>query len=229
MDPGSMYAAQVIPGLISCTSYTYAYRPPSISEAAGQSNGTPLPIGDNPPKRRRQTGLSADGLVRTAHKHFTTYDDAQLIEVMRDYGDEPDDDEWREIIRRLGGGFTIRQVSSRWANFLRPGLCREPFGIEEKRQLLKLAVQHFGKWHTIAELNSKVKRRSAAQISRVVVGMFARLNHIGITLWRPDSVDALPDRFFVRGGPHGGGEMQQEYTEKLTKLTLSRVLLYDVK
>jgi hypothetical protein len=109
--------------------------------------------------------------------------------------------EWDDIAHEFGTGFTSRQVMDRWFYYLRDGISREKFTIEEKRQSLKLSITNFGNWARIASLIGTGNNRSSAQVKSAILAMYCKLGRMSIQLQCPDDVDALPDEFFRKTIP----------------------------
>jgi hypothetical protein len=126
---------------------------------------------------------------------------------MKDRTESWESAEWDLIAKEVGGGFSARQVMDRWFYYLRPGISREAFTMEERRQALKLSVTGFGNWARIAAQVGDGQRRSCAQIKSAVAAMYGKLNRLGIKLQTPEDVDALPDEFFAKIIP--GSQIQK--------------------
>jgi hypothetical protein len=106
--------------------------------------------------------------------------------------------DWETIAQKMGEGFSARQVMDRWSYYLRPGISKENFTIEEKRESLRATLLHSGNWSRIAAKVGNGQTRSSAQVKNVVTTLEGKLSRIGIHLVHPDDVDALPDAFFQR-------------------------------
>jgi hypothetical protein len=107
---------------------------------------------------------------------------------------------WSDIARDMGSGFTARQVMERWMCYLGPGIRRGEFSIEERRECLRHSISWFGDWGQIASKIGDGTQRTAPQVKWVIVAMHHKLRRLQITLQRPSDVDALPDKFFEKGG-----------------------------
>ena len=104
-----------------------------------------------------------------------------------------------ELIAASMPGRTARQCRDRWHNYLRPPLDRDPMSPEEKRALVRAAVENHNNWAHIASLNIGGKTRSCAMIKNTCLAMLDKLDRIGIPLQTVRHVDALPIEAFEGG------------------------------
>jgi hypothetical protein len=140
-----------------------------------------------------------------------------LIEIVTKHGGIWELHEWEDIAREMGVGMTVRQVVDRWNYYLRPGLSRGEFTIEERRQCLRASICEFGNWTHIASCVGDGHSRSCAQVKSVVNTLHAKLARLHIPLQRPDVVDSLPDSFFERTSTvEEMREIRQEFFQNRT-------------
>jgi hypothetical protein len=155
-----------------------------------------------------------------SHKYFTPNDDSTLIEIMRHHPYPRKPGEWAQISREFDRGCSARQLQERWNNFLRPGLNHEPFTTAERREVLKLSIDHPRQWKYIAREVSHNGARSAAMVKNLVKNLSRKLVKKGFKVDRSVYVDFLPDRFFLWGFPKGqeAADLKREYYDKVQPL-----------
>ena len=161
-------------------------RGPSVMEVAG-------PNGDKIKMR-----LRADGTYSKS-RHFSPEEDERLIELVDQHPGTLRLQDWDAIAAQHASGFTGRQCRDRWHNYLRPPLDRDPMSPEEKRALVRAAVENHNNWAHIASLNIGGKTRSCAMIKNTCLAMLDKLDRIGIPLQTVRHVDALPIEAFEGG------------------------------
>jgi hypothetical protein len=155
-----------------------------------------------------------------SHKYFTPNDDSTLIEIMRNHPCPRKQGEWAQVSREFGRGCSARQLQERWNNFLRPGLNHDPFTAEERRQVLKLSLDHPRQWQYIAREVSQNGSRSPAMVKNLVKNLTRKLVKKGFQVDHSSYVDCLPDRFFLWGFPRGqkAADLRKEYNDRVQPL-----------
>jgi hypothetical protein len=127
-------------------------------------------------------------------------DDDRLVKIMAERRWPFQIGEWNEVAVEMGR-FTPRQLRDRWMNYLRPPLDRSEFTIEERKEALKMSVNHFGKWKSIALRFGNGRSRSPAMIKNMVTHLRAKLQRLGFDLTIENDIDLLPDVLFDWGSP----------------------------
>jgi hypothetical protein len=137
-------------------------------------------------------------------RRFTTVDDDRLAALMQSHLGEPmSPREWRKIAAEFQGPFTGEQLQHRWDNFLRPPLNRAEFGLDERREALKLYLETPKNWKKIASRLGDGKSRSPEMIENLVRTLIRKLEKIGLRVTCTAHIDSLPEEFFAWGFPKG--------------------------
>jgi hypothetical protein len=166
--------------------------PPKALDAAITAPAASRPFGGLPAAPARRAAHTA----AESHRCFTCLENERLMRVMQRHPYADDASEWEEIADEMGCGFTPRQLMDRWYYYLRPGVCREEFTPEERRECLRLAFQESWRWSRVAAQMNCGRVRTCAQVKSVVNTLLARLQRFCISLQHPDDISALPDEFF---------------------------------
>jgi len=127
---------------------------------------------------------------------FTAQEDERLIEIMGHHPPPMKCREWSTVAAELGGAWSAKQCLDRWGNSLRPPLDRSEIPVEERRELLRLAVAEKGNWRGVVAHNTFGKIRARARVKNILVCLLKKLKGIGIALEAPGDVDFLTEEVF---------------------------------
>jgi hypothetical protein len=152
-------------------------------------------------------------------RYFRDSDDARLTAIMADHPGRLSPEIWARIAWMFGGGVKPRQLQERWSNFLRPGLDKSPFTLEERRTIVKLMINHQNNWSRIARQLGDGTSRSAAMVKQYGFDIRAKLQKLGFVVRQPHDVDCIPDCAFTWGYPKGfkRQELFDEYKAKMAQ------------
>jgi hypothetical protein len=152
-------------------------------------------------------------------RYFRESDDARLTAIMADHPGRLSPEIWARIAWIFGGGIKPRQLQERWYNFLRPGLDRRPFTLEERRSIVKLMIDHKNRWSRIASQLGDGTSRSPAMVKQYGLDIRGKLQKLGFVVRQPDDVDYIPDCAFTWGYPkgHRRQELFDEYQAKMAQ------------
>jgi hypothetical protein len=190
--------------------------PLNLPDAGGGEDEAALPFVRR--RRPRVPDPPADGLARPRRRRFTRAEDERLVELLMERNLPPSDKDWPALARALGPGFSARQTRTRWHEYLRETQVRDPLSIGQRRELLRLSIEHFGRWKWIARRMSGCEGRSPLCLAGIATGMHNKLKSHGIVISHPDDVDALPPRFFRRTGPRMAAGLRDQFLERLPTL-----------
>jgi hypothetical protein len=93
---------------------------------------------------------------------WTKDDDEKLIKLYEKYGKK-----WKKIVEKLPFNVSVKQVSSRYTNYLNPKISHEPWTEAERRTIRILQRVMGNKWAKIAQY---MPGRSASNIKNIWYG-----------------------------------------------------------
>lgn len=226
--PGAPFACRVVPMVQPVVNYALMVVPQPAMPQFAAGTFFPLTRASMPTsvKVSSATGqetplrLRADGTYSKS-KHFNDKDDEALIRIVEKYERHGVIRDWVSIAQEHGSGYTGRQCRDRWHNYLRPPLERSPITPDEKRELVRAAVQHKNNWAYLSSLRIQGKYRSCAMIKNACLALLDKLARIGVTLTDPSDVDCLPPEAFDPGNfgsTPRGQQIRDYYTKRKQEL-----------
>jgi hypothetical protein len=149
-------------------------------------------------------------------KHFTKEADTKLRLLLRNHPPPTTHSEWEQVAHRLGEGFSGTQVRRRWQHLTFPIHSRLELSIAERRELLKATIEKCGSRgsRSLRFLST----REVDTVAGITKRLFTRLAQLGITLQHRDDVDALPDRFFIKGSQYSKKGIRDDFIQVLPTL-----------
>jgi hypothetical protein len=119
---------------------------------------------------------------------------------MERYPEPISQQQWRQIASAFDPGLTVQEIQVRWYNVVKPNI---PFTIHERRQIVRLAIDHPCDWGWIARQVRNGDGRYATMVRYCATNLMGRLKTLGFDVEKSSDVGLLPDAVLARDGPKG--------------------------